>query len=39
MIGLGVCSVITLKVATRDLPGDPHYYVERQAIYLVSASR
>jgi rod shape determining protein RodA len=34
VIGLGVCSVITLKVATRDLPIDPHYYVERQAIYL-----
>jgi rod shape determining protein RodA len=28
--GLGVCSVLTLKVATRD----PHYYVERQTIYL-----
>jgi rod shape determining protein RodA len=34
VIGLGVCSVVTLKVATRDLPADPHYYVERQAIYL-----
>jgi rod shape determining protein RodA len=36
VIGLGVCSVLTLKVATRNLvPGDPHYYVDRQAIYLV----
>jgi rod shape determining protein RodA len=35
VIGLGVCSILTLRVATRNLvPGDPHYYVERQAIYL-----
>jgi rod shape determining protein RodA len=34
-VGLGVCSILTLRVATRNLiPGDPHYYVERQAIYL-----
>ena len=36
MIGLGVCSIVTLRAATRNLvPGDPHYYVDRQAIYLV----
>ncbi len=35
VIGLGVCSILTLRVATRNLvSGDPHYYVERQAIYL-----
>lgn len=34
-VGLGVCSILTLRVATRKLiPGDPHYYVERQTIYL-----
>jgi rod shape determining protein RodA len=34
-VGLGICSVLTLRVATGKLiPGDPHYYVERQAIYL-----
>jgi len=33
-IGLVVCSVIVLRGATADdIPGDPHYYVERQAIY------
>ena len=33
--GLGVCSILTLKTATRTLiPGDPNYYVERQSIYL-----
>jgi rod shape determining protein RodA len=35
-VGLGVCSVITLRVATREfVPGQPRYYVDRQAIYLV----
>jgi rod shape determining protein RodA len=35
VIGLGICSILTLRVATRNLvSGDPHYYVERQAIYL-----
>jgi rod shape determining protein RodA len=34
--GLGICSIVTLKGATKDLvPGDPHYYVDRQAIYLI----
>jgi rod shape determining protein RodA len=35
VLGLGVCSIFTLKAATREfVPGDPHYYVNRQAIYL-----
>ena len=35
VIGLGICSVITLRSATRKLvPGHPDYYVDRQAIYL-----
>jgi rod shape determining protein RodA len=33
--GLGACSVLTLKAATRNLiPGRPNYYVDRQALYL-----
>jgi rod shape determining protein RodA len=34
VIGLGICSLITLKAATRDISPGPHYFVERQAIYL-----
>jgi rod shape determining protein RodA len=35
VIGLGICSVATLAAATKNLvPGDPRYYVTRQAIYL-----
>jgi rod shape determining protein RodA len=35
VIGLGVCSIFTLRAATRNLiPSNPHYYVERQIIYL-----
>jgi rod shape determining protein RodA len=35
VIGLGICSIVTLNAATRNLvKGDPHYYVERQIIYL-----
>jgi rod shape determining protein RodA len=35
VLGLGACSIITLRASTSKLvPGDPHYYVERQAIYL-----
>jgi rod shape determining protein RodA len=35
-IGLGVCSIVTLGAATKDLvPGSPHYYVDRQATYLI----
>jgi rod shape determining protein RodA len=34
--GLGVCSVVTLGAATRDLiPGNPNYYVNRQLTYLI----
>jgi rod shape determining protein RodA len=36
VVGLGVCSVLTLRSATRELvPGQPSYYVDRQAVYLV----
>jgi rod shape determining protein RodA len=35
-IGLGICSILTLGAATREfVPGNPHYYVDRQAIYLI----
>jgi rod shape determining protein RodA len=35
VLGLAVCSILTLRTATRDLvAGQPHYYVDRQAIYL-----
>lgn len=34
--GLGICSLATLREATRNLvPGSPQYYVDRQAIYLI----
>ena len=40
VIGLGVCSIVTLRAATRNLiPGDPHYYVDRQIVYLVIGCR
>jgi rod shape determining protein RodA len=36
VVGLGVCSVLTLRSATRELvPGQPSYYVDRQTIYLL----
>lgn len=36
VIGLGACSIVTLRAATRNLiPGNPHYYVNRQITYLV----
>jgi rod shape determining protein RodA len=36
VVGLGIASVMTLGAATRELvPGQPHYYVDRQAVYLV----
>jgi rod shape determining protein RodA len=36
VIGLGVCSLLTLRASTaKFVPGQPHYYVDRQAIYLV----
>jgi rod shape determining protein RodA len=35
VIGLAICSVVTVAAATRNfIPGDPHYYVDRQIIYL-----
>jgi len=35
VVGLGICSVLTLRSATRNLiPADPHYYVNRQIEYL-----
>ncbi len=34
VIGLGICSLITLKAATRNVAPGSHYYVERQAVYL-----
>ncbi|HEY2537669.1 MAG TPA: FtsW/RodA/SpoVE family cell cycle protein [Solirubrobacteraceae bacterium] len=36
VIGLAIASVMTLGAATRNaVPGNPNYYVDRQAIYLV----
>jgi rod shape determining protein RodA len=36
VLGLSACSLVTLSDATRNLiPGNPHYYVDRQAVYLV----
>ncbi len=36
VVGLGICSLVTLGAATQNLiPGQPHYYVDRQATYLV----
>ncbi len=36
MLGLSIASVMTLGTATREaIPGQPDYYVDRQAIYLV----
>jgi rod shape determining protein RodA len=35
VIGLAICSVVTLGAATRNLvPGSPHYYTDRQFVYL-----
>ncbi|HEX3391276.1 MAG TPA: rod shape-determining protein RodA [Solirubrobacteraceae bacterium] len=35
-IGLGVCSLVTLRAATQHLiPGQPRYYVDRQGVYLL----
>jgi rod shape determining protein RodA len=34
-IGLAVCSLVVISGATRgDIPGDPNYYVTRQAVYF-----
>jgi rod shape determining protein RodA len=36
VMGLGVCSVLTLASVTKSLiPASPRYYVDRQVIYLV----
>lgn len=36
VIGLGICSIVTLSTATRvNITGNPAYFVEHQAIYLV----
>ena len=36
VIGLAVCSIVTLEAATRNLvPANPRYYVDRQIVYLV----
>jgi rod shape determining protein RodA len=36
VLGLAIASVMTLGTATREaVPGQPDYYVDRQAIYLV----
>jgi rod shape determining protein RodA len=35
VLGLGACSIVAVGAATKNLiPGNPHYYVDRQAIYL-----
>jgi len=39
VIGLAVCSMVTLGAATRDLvAGQPHYYTDRQLTYLIVGS-
>jgi rod shape determining protein RodA len=36
VVGLAVCSIVTLGAATRGLiPGQPNYYVNRQLVYMV----
>lgn len=36
VLGLGVCSIVTLRAATRNLiPGSPHYYANRQTVYMI----
>ena len=35
-LGLGICSLVTLRAATQHLiAGQPRYYVDRQATYLI----
>jgi rod shape determining protein RodA len=39
VIGLGICSIVTLGAATKGVvPGQPGYYVDRQLTYLVVGS-
>jgi rod shape determining protein RodA len=36
VVGLGICSIVTLGAATKNLiPSQPHYYVDRQTTYLI----
>jgi rod shape determining protein RodA len=36
VIGLAICSIVTVGTATRHLiPGNPRYYVDRQITYLI----
>jgi rod shape determining protein RodA len=36
VIGLAICSIVTLTSATRELvPGQPRFYVDRQLVYLL----
>jgi rod shape determining protein RodA len=35
-LGLAACSLVVLSAATKDdIPGSPHYYIERQGAYFV----
>lgn len=39
VVGLAVCSIVTLSGATSKLvPGQPNYYVDRQAVYLIAGT-
>lgn len=36
VVGLAICSIVTLGAATKSLvPGSPNYYVDRQLTYLI----
>ncbi len=36
VVGLGICSIVTLGAATKSLiPSQPQYYVDRQTTYLI----
>jgi rod shape determining protein RodA len=36
IVGLGICSIVTLGAATKSLiPSQPNYYVDRQTTYLI----
>ena len=40
VVGLAVCSLIVVGSATADdVPGDPHYFVNRQAAYFLAGRR
>jgi len=39
IVGLAICSLLTVKAGTADdVPGDPHYYLKRQALYFVAGT-